>query len=250
MSLRIIRDQKTCLQIPDRKTLELLNHQLEKKKLDEFLQWSFDEFGNKIVLGTAFGVSGMVLIHKIATLGIPMTVFTLDTGLLFEETYDLWKKLESDFGIDVETVSPILTLNGQAHQYQPQLWENEPDKCCYLRKVLPLKKYLMNKEAWLTGLRRSQSETRKNISIAEWDYENKVMKFNPLAQWTAERVWDYIHEHSINYNPLHDEGYSSIGCFPCTSKSNSEKDERSGRWGNLDKTECGIHFPLPLKDDL
>lgn len=249
MNFRIKSDLNIVDQTPDKESLELLNHQLERKSLDEFIEWSFNQFGSKIVLGTAFGLSGMILIHKIATLKIPMKVFTLDTGLLFDETYDLWEKLKSDYEIVIETVSPILTLDGQAHQYKPKLWEKDPDKCCYLRKVLPLKKYLMNKEAWITGLRRSQSDTRKHISMAEWDNENKVLKFNPLADWSNEQVWDYIHEYSLVYNPLHDDGYPSIGCFPCTTKAASENDERSGRWGNLNKTECGIHFPISREND-
>lgn len=241
MNIRIRRDQKIGFQKPDSQTLELLNHQLEQKDVDDILEWCSEEFGNKIVLGTAFGVSGMVLIHKIASLGLPIKIFTLDTGLLFQETYDLWDQLEEDYGIDIERVSPILTLDGQSQLHEPELWEKNPDKCCYIRKVLPLKKYLMNKEGWITGLRRSQSESRKNISMIEWDIENKVVKINPLANWGFQQVWDYIHEHSLPYNPLHDEGYPSIGCFPCTSKAISDENERSGRWANLDKTECGIH---------
>ncbi len=249
MNLKSTRDQSTGSQKTDHKNLELLNHQLDQKDVDEVLNWCFGEFGNKIVLGTAFGASGVILIHKIAMLKLPIKVFTLDTGLLFDETYDLWKKLESEYGVEIETVTPILTLEGQAHLYKPKLWEKDPDQCCYIRKVLPLKKYLMNKSAWITGLRRSQTETRKNISILEWDTENRVFKINPLADWPIEKVWDYIHEHSLPYNPLHDEGYPSIGCFPCTSKVSSDGGERSGRWANLDKTECGIHLPSPKNGD-
>lgn len=249
MNIKSTRDQSSSSLTPDNNSLDLLNHQLGQKDIDEVLKWCFEEFGNKIVLGTAFGLSGVILIHKIAMLKLPIKVFTLDTGLLFKETYELWNKLESEYGVEIETVTPILTLEGQAQLYESKLWEKDPDQCCYLRKVLPLKKYLMNKNGWITGLRRSQTATRKNISIVEWDTENRVIKINPLAHWSIEKVWDYIQKHSLPYNPLHDEGYPSIGCFPCTSKATSVEDERSGRWANLDKTECGIHFVSPKKGD-
>lgn len=219
-----------------------LNNQFEYQSPDELLLWGAGHFGNTIVLGTGFGPSGVVLIHKISELQIPVKVFCLDTNLLFDETYALWDKIEMIFDIRVESVSPIHTLEGQAKLHKEELWKSNPDKCCYLRKVLPLQKYLSNKKAWITGLRRSQSEMRKNIDKIEWDPENKVYKLNPLADWTQDEVWDYIDKHNLPYNPLHDDGYPSIGCIPCTEPS-TDQNERSGRWKNREKTECGIHLP-------
>jgi len=222
--------------------LNLLNSRFEARPVEEILIWGSEKFGNKIVLGTGFGTSRMVLIHKIVQLGLDIKVFCLDTNLLFDETYKLWDSIEKRFNITIESVSPILTLEGQAKLHKEELWKSDPDRCCYLRKVLPLQKYLSNKSAWITGLRRSQSELRKNVDKIEWDSNTKVFKLNPLVHWSQDRIWDYIEEHNLPYNPLHDEGYPSIGCIPCTEPATGES-ERSGRWKNLEKTECGIHLP-------
>ncbi len=219
-----------------------LNNRFEHQSPDDLLIWASEQFGNEVVLGTGFGPSGVVLIHKITQLNLPIKVFSLDTNLLFDETYSLWDKIEKKFNITVESVSPILTLEGQAKLHQEELWKSNPDKCCYLRKVLPLKKYLSNKKGWITGLRRSQSEMRNEIEKIEWDPSNKVFKLNPLADWSQDKIWDYIDEHNLPYNALHDEGFPSIGCIPCTEPA-TDRDERSGRWKNMEKTECGIHLP-------
>lgn len=228
--------------------LSELNSQFECQLPDELLLWGAEHFGKTIVLGTGFGPSGVVLIHKIYELQLPVKIFCLDTNLLFKETYSLWDKIEDRFDIRIESVSPILTLEGQARRHKEELWKSDPDRCCYLRKVLPLQKYLSNKKAWITGLRRLQSEMRKDVDKIEWDPGNKVYKLNPLADWTQSDVWEYIDKHNLPYNPLHNEGYPSIGCIPCTEPS-TDQDERSGRWKNLEKTECGIHLPS-LKNKL
>lgn len=222
--------------------LTTLNSRFEHQTPDDLLFWGSESFGNEIVLGTGFGPSGVVLIHKVCELQLPIKVFCLDTNLLFDETYALWDKIEDRFEIQIESVSPILTLEGQAKRHKEELWKSNPDKCCHLRKVLPLQKYLSNKKAWITGLRRSQSDMRMGIEKIEWDRGNKVYKLNPLADWDQKAIWNYIEQHDLPYNPLHDEGYPSIGCIPCTEPGN-EKDERAGRWKNLEKTECGIHLP-------
>jgi len=222
--------------------LPSLNNRFEHQLPDDLLIWAFEQFGNELVLGTGFGPSGVVLIHKITQLNLPVKVFCLDTNLLFDDTYSLWDKIEKRFNITIESVSPILTLEGQATLHEEEMWKSNPDRCCYLRKVLPLQKYLSNKKGWITGLRRSQSDMRKGIDKIEWNSSNKVFKLNPLADWGQGKIWDYIDEHSLPYNPLHDEGYPSIGCIPCTEPS-KDQDERSGRWKNMEKTECGIHLP-------
>lgn len=222
--------------------LKLLNNRFEYESPEKLLLWGVENFGNEIVLGTGFGPSGVVLIHKIFELNLSVKAFCLDTNLLFKQTYDLWDTLEKRFNIEIESVSPILTLEGQAELHEKELWKTNPDKCCHLRKVLPLQKYMSNKKAWITGLRRSQSEMRKGIDKIEWDPSNKVYKLNPLADWDQDEIWYYINKHNLPYNPLHDEGYPSIGCIHCTEPA-TDQDERSGRWKNLKKTECGIHLP-------
>jgi len=223
--------------------IAVMNENLKDAGPRELLEWCYAEFQQKAVLGTGFGPSGVVLMHHLFELEIPIRVFCLDTGLLFDQTYELWKILERRLGFKVEKVSPILTLDGQKSKYGKELWKSDADKCCHIRKVLPLRKYLANKLAWITGLRRSQSEFREKINKIEWDGTNSVVKVNPLADWSQENVWWYIKEYDLPYNPLHDDGFPSIGCVPCTSKAEGISDERSGRWKHSSKTECGIHLP-------
>jgi phosphoadenosine phosphosulfate reductase len=228
----------------DLKQIQALNNRFEKSHPDEILSWGFETFGWKVVLGTGFGLSGVFLIHRLVTKSIPIKIFYLDTNLLFSETYKLRDELEDTFDISIERVSTQLSLEGQAEKHGDELWKSNPDKCCYLRKVLPLKSYLSDKEAWVTGVRRSQAATRKQTEIIEWDPLNEVVKINPLAKWGNDDVWEYINKHNIPYNPLHDHGYPTIGCIPCTEPAETdEPDERNGRWKNLEKTECGIHLP-------
>lgn len=242
--MKTIRQKKGYTSSPATKEdLIVLNSKFEHASPQELLEWSFKEFGNTVVMGTGFGPSGVVLMHHLSEFNIPISVFTLDTGLLFEETYELWKKLSRALHIKVEVVSPILTLGGQKAKHGDKLWETNPDKCCHIRKVLPLRKYLSNKEGWITGLRRSQSAFRESTNKIEWDPTNKVYKINPLADWDHDEIWWYINKYDLPYNPLHDEGYPSIGCLPCTAPANNGEGERSGRWRNLEKTECGIHLP-------
>ena len=220
------------------------NNRFENSHPDEILFWGSETFGRKIVLGTGFGPSGVFLIHRLVTKSIPIKIFYLDTNLLFSETYKLRDELEDTFDISIERVSTKLSVDDQAQKHGDELWKSNPDKCCYLRKVLPLKNYLEDKNAWITGVRRSQSATRKQTEIIEWDPLNEVVKINPLAKWGNDDVWEYINNHKIPYNPLHNHGYPTIGCIPCTEPAETdEPDERNGRWKNLEKTECGIHLP-------
>ena len=223
--------------------LDRLNQAFEKAGPDRLLQWGFDSFGTEMALGTGFGPSGMFLIHRLYELEIAFPIFYLDTHLLFEETYALRDRIEERFDILITRVSTDLSLEEQEQKYGAELWKTSPNRCCYLRKVLPLRNYLADKKAWITGVRRNQSETRKQTRKVEWDPENEVVKINPLADWSDDRVWDYIHQHDLPYNPLHDEGYPSIGCIPCTQPVNEDEDQRAGRWSGSEKTECGIHLP-------
>ncbi len=227
----------------NRNRLGLLNQLFEDKYPDEVLKWGFKEFGQKMVLGTGFGPSGVFLIHRLHQLGLKTPVFYLDTNLHFNETYELHKRLEDKLGISIQKVTPVLSLQEQADRFGDNLWESNPNRCCFIRKVRPLRRYLNDKEAWITGIRRSQSESRKNTKVIEYDSECDVIKINPVAAWSNEQLWDYIHEHDLPYNPLHDDGFPSIGCIPCTQPVSEGEDERAGRWKDNDKTECGIHLP-------
>ncbi|HLR77348.1 MAG TPA: phosphoadenylyl-sulfate reductase [Balneolaceae bacterium] len=213
----------------------------EEAHPDEILKWAFDTFGSGMVLGTGFGPSGIVLIHRLQYLQLPVTVFYINTHLLFDETYALCDKIEKRFNISIIRVESRLSLQEQARQYGEKLWETDVDLCCHLRKVVPLRNYLADKTAWITGIRRDQSETRKQTKIIGKDPEYEVVKINPLAYWSRKKVWEYIHMHDLPYNPLHDHGYPSIGCVPCTEKVEPGEEERAGRWRGSAKTECGIH---------
>ncbi len=214
---------------------------LEQIGPGRILAWGWRTFGPKMVLGTGFGSSGMVLIHLLDKLDYRVPVFYLDTSLLFSETYELRDRVEDRFDIRIRRVSSDLSLDDQAEKYGDELWKSNPDRCCYLRKVVPLRNYLSDKEAWITGLRRGQSENRRDTPYLEWNDANGVLKINPLADWSDEMVWDYIKAHELPYNPLHDDGYPSIGCVPCTQPAGEGEQKRAGRWRGTEKTECGIH---------
>lgn len=218
-----------------------LEMKLEEIGPGRILAWGWRTFGRKMVLGTGFGSSGMVLIHLLDKLDYGIPIFFLDTGQLFEETYELRRRVEKRFDLRVTPVRTGLSLDEQAEEHGKELWNRKPDLCCHLRKVMPLRRYLAGKEAWITGLRREQSSGRRETSYLEWDTDNGVLKINPLADWTDEMVWDYIEAHKLPYNPLHDEGYPSIGCVPCTQPVEEGEEKRAGRWRGTGKTECGIH---------
>lgn len=231
-------------------TLDQLNQRFEDANPVEILNWGVETFGKEMVLGTGFGSSGVYLIHLLQKKEINIPIFYLDTQLLFDATYELRDKIETRYNIEIIRVSPEFSPEEQALRFGDKLWERNPNRCCHLRKVLPLRNYLSDKKAWVTGIRRSQSETRTKVQIIEWNEENDVIKINPLANWTGEDVWNQIHHLDLPYNPLHDEGYPSIGCIPCTQPVNASKesDDRNGRWNGTDKTECGIHFPDHYKN--
>ena len=224
--------------------LTQLNSLFEEKTPDEILKWAAETFGVKIVMGTGFGLSGVFLIHRLHKLGLPVSVFYLDTNLLFNETYELCDKLEKKFGITIKKITPEYTLDEQAERFGDNLWYKNPNHCCFIRKVRPLRNYLQDKSAWITGIRRNQSESRRETQIVEYDSECDVIKINPVASWTSDKLWSYINDYDLPYNPLHDESYPSIGCIPCTHPVESGDHERAGRWKDQDKVECGIHLSV------
>lgn len=215
---------------------------LEGSTPQEILEWGFNNYAPNIVQATGFGPEGVVLMHMASRIRPESKVFYLDTGLLFPETYALRDELATRYGINFERVSTDLTLQQQADTYGEALWKTDADSCCYLRKVTPQREYLSHYRAWITGIRRDQTAVRAKAGLVEWDTANKMVKLNPLAAWTNQQVWDYIRQNDLPYNPLHDRGYPSIGCWPCTKAVNPGDDPRSGRWAGQEKTECGIHL--------
>lgn len=221
--------------------INALDKRFSESEPEEILSWADEQFGNDAVLSTGFGPTGLVLMHKFSMIKPGVKVFYLDTDLLFDETYKLIDRLHHTLDIEITHVRSHLSLEEQERQYGKELWKTDPDKCCYLRKVLPLRAFLHDKQAWITGIRRDQSASRRNIPVIEKNDQYDVVKINPLAFWSEEEIWSYIHLNNIPYNELHDDGYTSIGCVPCTKPVKPGEDLRAGRWAGMNKTECGIH---------
>ncbi len=223
-----------------------LAEKFENEPLELVLRWAWDRFGERAQIGTSFQGAGLVMIHHAVKAGLPLPVFTLDTQLLFPETLETKRNLENFFELKIESIYPEQTPMQQVAEHGPELWKRNPDLCCTMRKVLPLQKKLGELAVWITGLRRQQSETRQKTQILELYHfdvlrDRYILKLNPMANWSREAVWAYIAKHKIPYNPLHDRGYRSIGCWPCTRAVSEGTNERAGRWTGFDKTECGIH---------
>jgi phosphoadenosine phosphosulfate reductase len=216
---------------------------LEKARPEIILRWALEEFGSGVALATGFGAEGCVLVSMLGSLNPGARMFYLDTELLFPETYTLRDQLEERYGVHFEKRSTAISLAEQEARYGARLWERHPDECCRLRKVEPLREMLNGLDAWITAIRREQSATRAAAAIVERDEQFGLIKINPLAAWSSEDVWDYIKEHDVPYNALHDQGYQSIGCTPCTTPVQIGEDPRAGRWRGMIKTECGIHRP-------
>ena len=219
-----------------------LNRRFERLEARELLRWGLITFNKDIVLATGFGPSGIVLMHLASQLRPKPAVFYLQTDLFFPETLALRDQLAKQLGLEFVAVHSGLSLNEQAQQFGPALWQRNPDLCCQLRKVEPLRRFLAGKKAWITAIRRDQSPTRQKTPLVSWDNANHLLKLSPLAGWTGERVWDYIHQHDLPTNDLHDAGYPSIGCMPCTRPVSGGESERAGRWAGTEKLECGIHI--------
>jgi phosphoadenosine phosphosulfate reductase len=223
--------------------LRSISNKFESASPQEVLRWASDEFAPDFALATGFGAEGCVLIAMLSTIGsikFPQ-IFYLDTDLLFPETYKLRDRLVARYGVHIERRTTTVSLDSQAAEYGERLWERDPDLCCRLRKVTPLRESLKGMQAWVTALRRDQSPTRAGINVVERDSNFGLIKINPLARWTAREVWNYIIKHDVPYNPLHDRGYPSIGCLPCTTCVQVGEGERAGRWRGSGKSECGIH---------
>ncbi len=214
---------------------------LEEATPQEILEWAFDEFGETLTIATGFGAEGAALIDMATKVNRQPDVFFLDTDFLFPETYALRRRLEDRYGIEIRAYQSLLTPELQAQTHGANLWSRDPDLCCRIRKLEPLKEALQGRRAWVTAIRRDQTAARARAGVVEWDSRWQLVKVNPLARWTKREVWRYILEKDVPYNPLHDAGYLSIGCTHCTRAVGANEDERAGRWAGFKKTECGLH---------
>jgi phosphoadenosine phosphosulfate reductase len=215
--------------------------QLEDATPAEILRWAADALAPRLGFATGFGVEGCVLIDLAARANLPVDIFTLDTGVLFPETYELWRRLEARYGITIRGVRPPLTIEEQATKHGDALWTRDPDACCRMRKVEPLAAEAVKFDGWISAIRRDQTADRANAKPVERDRRFGIVKVNPLVRWTVKDVWRHVADHDVPYNPLHDQGYPSIGCAPCTSAVAEGEDPRAGRWRGTGKTECGLH---------
>ena len=230
--------------------LEKLAEEFENKTAQQVLKWALDTYDGKIALASSFGAEDVVIIDMMYKIEHSKAkVFTLDTGRLNQETYDVMDAIRARYGIQIEVYFPdqfdieeMVRIRGMNLMYDSV--ENRK-LCCEIRKVRPLNRALMKLDGWITGLRRDRVSTRATTRKIEIDGSHGgIIKVNPLADWTFEMVWDYIKENNIPYNRLHDAGYPSIGCEPCTRAVGPGEDPRSGRWWweNASNKECGLHF--------
>lgn len=225
-----------------------LNNKFKNSKPQEILEYFLKEYGTKAALSSSFGVEDQVLTHMMLSIDKKANIFTLDTGRLHPQTYDVMDATNLKYGVKVNVFFPNTEAVEKLYKEQGinGFYESIENRktCCFVRKIEPLKRALSGLDVWITGLRASQSVTRENLNFIEYDEVNQVIKVNPLLEWNEEEVWDFVKEHKVPYNKLHDEGFPSIGCAPCTRAVEEGADVRSGRWWweNPEHKECGLHI--------
>ncbi|WP_457639178.1 phosphoadenylyl-sulfate reductase [Persephonella sp.] len=215
----------------------------ENLHVRELLKWVYETFDN-VGFTSSFSADDVCIIHMIKQIKPDALIIFIDTDYHFPETYQLVEKLKNEWNLNLQVVKPLLTVQEQEEKYGKDLYERDPDLCCQIRKVEPLKRALQGLNVWITGMRRDQSPTRANIGKVEAHKlpdGKTILKVNPIADWKREDVWKYVNEHNLPYNPLYDRRYLSIGCAPCTRPVKEGEDERAGRWAGKGKLECGLH---------
>lgn len=237
--------------MPD--TIQIDNHHIEisdqisRLNISGSLLLLTERFPGKVVFSTSFSSEDQVITDLILSNNIPVSIFTLDTGRLFAETYSVWNSTNEKYATKIKAYSPNNSLlevyiNEKGPNAFYESIANRKD-CCFIRKVEPLKRALSGNTVWVTGLRAEHSPERKDLALTEWDENNKIIKYNPLLQWTNEQVKEYINKNNVPYNILHDKGFVSIGCAPCTRAIKPGEEYRAGRWWweDAEKKECGLH---------
>lgn len=224
--------------------LDLLNRRMEHLEAPEILEWAFNGSGRRsIALSSAFQAAGTAVIHMAVQIEPDVPILFLDTGFHFPETLAFKRRLTEDLDLNVIDLTGEYSVRDDQ---RPGARSEEPDcqKCCTLNKTIPLRRALADVDGWIASLRRDSSPTRSRAPILQGTRieERTLLKVNPIATWSRERVWSYLESNRLPHNPLYDRGYSSIGCAPCTRPTASGEDERAGRWPGLSKTECGIHL--------
>lgn len=217
------------------------SQRLEAASPSEIIAWAVERFFPQLTMATAFGPEGCLILHWLAQIEPRTPVFNLDTGYQFQETLELRDRIAARYGIVVELKQPELTVAEYEAKHGGPVYKTNPDQCCFERKIKVLQQAAVGMKAWMSGIRRDQSSDRAKAPIVGWDKKFGLVKISPLANWTKEQVWRLIVDEQVPYNPLHDQGYTSIGCWPCTRAVMFGEDERAGRWSGTGKTECGLH---------
>jgi phosphoadenosine phosphosulfate reductase len=217
------------------------NRQLQEASPEAILRWAVDAFHPRLTMATAFGAEGCCILHMLADIQPAVHVFNLDTGYQFRETLELRDRIKERYGINVQYVRPEETVEEYEAEHGGPLYRHRPDQCCHDRKIVPLRKAVVGFNAWISAIRKDQTKERAAAGVVQWDAKFDLVKVNPLLNWTKKDVWAFVLKHNVPYNPLHDQGYPSIGCWPCTRPVNDGEDERAGRWSGSMKKECGLH---------
>lgn len=215
---------------------------LDGATAEDVLRWAVENYYPRLTMATAFGPEGCAILHMLAQIEPRVRVFNLDTGYQFAETLQLRDRIAEKYGIEVELVGAADSV----HEYEVKnggpVYASEPDRCCHDRKIVPLRRAVAGYDAWISSIRSDQSSHRTAARVLSWDAKFNLVKINPLLRWSHRDVWSYVVANEVPYNPLHDHGYPSIGCWPCTrAVAAGETDERAGRWAGQAKTECGLH---------
>src|SRR5947209_14310693 len=192
-------------------------------------------------MATAFGAEGCCILHMLAEIEPAVRVFNLDTGYQFPETLALRERIRERYGIEVEYVRPEMAVPEYEAEHGGPLYRHRPDQCCHDRKIVPLRQAVVGYDAWISAIRKDQTQDRAQAAVVQWDAKFNLVKVNPLLGWTRREVWGFILKNGVPYNPLHDKNYPSIGCWPCTRPVGDGQDERAGRWAGKVKKECGLH---------
>lgn len=214
---------------------------LDGRSPQAVLKWAVAEFYPRLTMATAFGPEGNCIIHMLADIEPRVRVFNLDTGYQFRETLELRERIKERYGIAVEMVQPDLTVAEYEAEHGGPLYTHRPDQCCHDRKIVPLRRAIVGYDAWISAIRKDQTADRAHAEVVQWDAKFGLVKINPLLHWTKKDVWKFILDNDVPYNPLHDQGYPSVGCWPCTRAVQDGDDDRAGRWAGTMKKECGLH---------
>jgi phosphoadenosine phosphosulfate reductase len=223
-------------------SLRAANERLEAASAEEVIAWAVEHYAPYLTMATAFGPEGCVILSLLARIAPETYVFNLETGYQFQETLELRDRIAEKYGIEVDLLRPELSVEEYEALNGGPLYRTNANQCCFDRKIKTLQRASEVMHAWMSGIRRDQSADRAQSPVVGWDKKFGLVKISPLANWTKKDVWKRITDGNIPYNPLHDQGYPSIGCWPCTRAIGAnETDERAGRWSGMKKTECGLH---------